>query len=581
MATEVGSLVYNLDINDKKLKGQLDDADRHLKGFGSKLGSLGGHLADVGKKIAVGLAIATAGAVAFGVSAVKSFSESQNVMAQTEAVLKSTGGVAGVTSEQVQKLASSFQRVTKFTDEQIQSGQNLLLTFTKIGKDVFPQATEVMLDMSQALGQDLKSSSIQLGKALQDPIQGVTALRRVGVNFSEAQQDVIKNLVNTGRAAEAQQLILKELQTEFGGSARAAGETFAGKLAILKNSLDDVKETIGGVIVTALVPLTSSLADVLNRIDWTAVIEKTKTALLDFWNNTIVPTAAAIQDMAMRIFTYLKPGLEALWNTLTTQVIPTLSRLWHEVIEPLIPVIGAVLVFAIKTLIDILNAFFAVLSPIINWMLDHKGIVLAFAGAFTTLAVALRFNAIASAFSGAMDVVIGKIGAARGAVGGLIDFIKSPTAIGSFGLLAAAAIAAAILIVDAANKAKAAWDRASSAASSAGDSLSEAIRKIKASPLSPEEKARRIRAISGFAGGVTNFTGGLAYVHQGELLVNLPKGTDVISKQNAQRGASEGSGDTYINIGTIEDRQDADYILRRLDRNTTLEGMGLSPAVGG
>src|SRR3972149_11993329 len=178
-------------------------------------------------------------------------SESEQKVAELNAVLKSTGGIAGVTAKQALDLATAFQKTTRFSDEAVLSGENMLLTFTNIGKDVFPQATEVMLDMSQALGQDIKSSAIQLGKALQDSIQGVTALRRVGVNFTEDQQKMIESMVESGDLMGAQKFILQELQTEFGGSARAAGETFAGQLDILKNSLLNVAEGIG----TALLPI--------------------------------------------------------------------------------------------------------------------------------------------------------------------------------------------------------------------------------------------------------------------------------------------------------------------------------------
>ncbi len=220
---------------------------------------LGGFLGGFGKLafgvLAAGAAAATGAIVGLGSvlnDAVQSAGESADVISQLEAVLKSTGGVAGVTSKEAQDLASSLQKLTRFSDEQILSGENLLLTFTNIKDDIFPDATKVMLDMSQALGQDLKSSAIQLGKALQDPILGVTALRRVGVNFSDAQQEVIKSLVESGQLEEAQALILKELQKEFGGSAEAAGKTFAGKLDILNNRFDDMKENLGNKVIPVL-----------------------------------------------------------------------------------------------------------------------------------------------------------------------------------------------------------------------------------------------------------------------------------------------------------------------------------------
>ena len=49
--------------------------------------------------------------------------------------------------------------------------------------------------MSQALGTDAASSAIQLGKALDNPTLGLTALRRVGVSFSDVQVAQIKGFV--------------------------------------------------------------------------------------------------------------------------------------------------------------------------------------------------------------------------------------------------------------------------------------------------------------------------------------------------------------------------------------------------
>jgi phage-related minor tail protein len=238
----------------KKFSGSIDSSKGAVDKFDDAVSNLA-------KKALLGVTVALGAATAAGFDFVNSFNKSEEVTAQLNAVLKSTGQAAGVTADQALELASSLQKVTKFSDEDVLSAENLLLTFTAIGKNIFPQTTKVALDMSQALGQDLKSSSIQLGKALQDPILGVTALRRVGVNFSDKQQDVIKSLVDTNQLAKAQALILQELQKEFGGSAEAAGKTFAGQLAILGNQIDDVKEKFGQAIVTAISPFVTKLAE--------------------------------------------------------------------------------------------------------------------------------------------------------------------------------------------------------------------------------------------------------------------------------------------------------------------------------
>src|SRR3990167_2754340 len=257
MAENAGRIEWDLDLDDAKFKSKLKGSHTAAQSFGSKIG---GVFAGVGKAALKLGAVASAAFVGFSVLSVKAAAESQAALSQLNAVIKSTGGVAGVTSKAAIDLSKSLQKVTTFSDESVLEAENLLLTFTKIGKKIFPQATKTVLDMSIALGQDTKSSAIQLGKALQDPILGITALRRVGVNFNDKQKEVITNLVETGHSLDAQKLILKELQTEFGGSAEAASTTFGGALKQLNNALNDLQETFGRVIINAITPFVKSFA---------------------------------------------------------------------------------------------------------------------------------------------------------------------------------------------------------------------------------------------------------------------------------------------------------------------------------
>src|SRR3989344_5210862 len=208
----------------KKIRKNLDDAKINLDS-----------LNDSANKVALGFAAVGAAGFAAGYKAVEAAKESIKMEEQLGAVLESTGGIAGMSAEAVQKLATEMQRLTNFDDEAVLGAENILLTFTNISQDIFPKTTETVLNMSAALGQDLKSSAIQLGKALQDPVEGVSALRRVGVNFNDSQQEVIKNLVETGNAAAAQKIILNELAVEFGNSARAQ----ADPILQMKNSIGD------------------------------------------------------------------------------------------------------------------------------------------------------------------------------------------------------------------------------------------------------------------------------------------------------------------------------------------------------
>jgi hypothetical protein len=179
-------------------------------------------------------------------------SVAQFAQAQLASALKSTSNAAGQSVSALNRHAAALQKVTTFGDDAINGAQALLLTFTKIQGDTFPKATEAVLNVATAMGTDLKSAAVQVGKALNDPILGVTALARSGIQFTQSQKDTIKTLVETGRQAQAQTIILKELETQFGGSAKAARDTLGGALKALGESFGDLfeisKESSGGVV---------------------------------------------------------------------------------------------------------------------------------------------------------------------------------------------------------------------------------------------------------------------------------------------------------------------------------------------
>jgi hypothetical protein len=247
------------------VQGIKDVGDAAEKSEGH-LSKMGGALGDIAK-IAGGIVLAKA--FETGTSAIRdafnAAADYQKMQAATNAVIESTGGKAGVTAKQVTELANAFEKQTAIDDQVIQGAENLLLTFTNIGKDVFPEATKTVLNMSTALGQDAKTSAIQLGKALNDPINGVTALRRVGVSFNETQLETIKRLQESGDIMGAQKIILGELSTEFGGAADAAGKTLGGQLSLLKDTISDTFRDLAVKALPTLVDLTSLLTEGLAK----------------------------------------------------------------------------------------------------------------------------------------------------------------------------------------------------------------------------------------------------------------------------------------------------------------------------
>ena len=189
--------------------------------------------------------------------------DSIKIGARVQQVIRATGGVAGVTAREVDKLADAEQRKTGIDDEIVKSGAAVLLTFRSVrdvageGNDVFTQAIRLSHDLADVMGTDLESAVLQVGKALQDPILGITALRRAGVSFDAQQRKQIKTLVEHGRLLDAQKIILKELRQEVGGTAEAVGKVAPW---------DRLRESIRNLSAEAIRPLLPEIDGIVGRV---------------------------------------------------------------------------------------------------------------------------------------------------------------------------------------------------------------------------------------------------------------------------------------------------------------------------
>lgn len=274
MATDLlGSMRVEIVGDNKKLDKSIDDSEKKTKAFS--------------KASVIAYAAIAAAVVALGAKAVKAFAVQEQAEAKLNATIKSTGQAAGLTTRELLDMASGLQEVTKFGDEAIIGAETLLLTFKDIGGETFPRALESILDVSEAMGTGLKESTIQVGKALNDPIQGLTALRRVGIQFSDTQEDLIKNFVATNRLADAQDIILGELESQFGGVARAAGDTATGALTQLGNALGDTNELVGQAIAEGLEPMARATTGIILQFnEWTKAQKEVQDAVDKFNEGT-------------------------------------------------------------------------------------------------------------------------------------------------------------------------------------------------------------------------------------------------------------------------------------------------------
>ena len=247
-------LSVTLTLNDKQFQSGLRKASKSMKKFGSGMKS-------AGRSLSTNLTLPL---VAFGAASIAAFDKQAKAIAQVEAGLRSTGATVGFTSKQLQQMAAGLQKKTLFGDEVIlKDATAQLLTFTNITGTQFERTQMAALDLATRLDGDLKGASIQLGKALNDPVANLSALSRSGIQFSEEQKATIKALAETNRLADAQTIILDELEKQYGGSAEAAAQAGAGGIIQLKNELGDLMEEIGEMLMPILIDLGEIFKDII------------------------------------------------------------------------------------------------------------------------------------------------------------------------------------------------------------------------------------------------------------------------------------------------------------------------------
>lgn len=271
--------------------------------------------------------------------------EAEHQQAQLAAALKSTGGASGQTIESLNAHAAALQDLTNFEDDAVSKSQALLLTFTKIGGDIFPKATDAIADLATRMGGDLQGATIQVGKALNNPIQGITALSRAGIQFTEDQKSMIKTMVEANNIVGAQTVILKELETQFGGSAEAARATLGGAITSLQNAFGNLFEVSG--------PATENLRQSIEQL----IKAISNPAFKDFANFVGSALFDAVQ-LAVKGFALLAEGVSSFWAYAGPTIKEFYQLLWD---------FGSIVLPAVGEAFSVL---WGAVEPIITYFLE-------------------------------------------------------------------------------------------------------------------------------------------------------------------------------------------------------------------
>jgi hypothetical protein len=341
-------------ISEYDKRGQ-NDAETGL----NKLGKSAKRLAKIG---AAAFAAVGAGAVVMGKQLLDAGERAATSNARIEQITKSMGQFEGATDQVTDRLVTLAEKTAKLVgvdQNLIKEGQALLLTFKSVSADankvggVFDRATKAAIDLAAAGFGSVTTNAVQLGKALEDPIKGLAALGKSGVTFTAEQKELIKTLVETGRVAEAQEIILKAVETQVGGTAEAtanASDRMKVAFSQLQESLGKrllpVFEKFATFFIDTLIPRMETLYNQAAPY----VLEAFR-KVSQFMTNTAIPAFRAFAE-------YVKINILPTVQSITTRLID-LGKTVNEIVGPTLK----------NVLVDAFKAV-AIAAPIILKVLD-------------------------------------------------------------------------------------------------------------------------------------------------------------------------------------------------------------------
>lgn len=338
--------------------------------------------------MAAGITGALAG-IGFGAlisSSVSAANESAAGMAKLQQIITSTGGAAGFTADQMASMATDLSFKIGVDDDDIIAAEGVMSTFRNVSGDTFTRATALGADMASVFGGDLSSASMRLGKALNDPTKGISALSKVGVTFTAEQKEQIKAMQAAGDMAGAQAIILDELQNEVGGAAEASA-TGAQKMSV---AFGEMKESLGGGIASALDVAAPAMVDLMTELQ--APLEDLGKSL----GTAIGPLFDALGPALADLISGLSPVFDGL-----SSIIKTLAPL----LDPLVTVlttVGGVMMDGLVAAFDALKPAITIIVPFIGQLGDILGGVLS--SALTAITPAL--TTIGQIFGDTLAVIL-------------------------------------------------------------------------------------------------------------------------------------------------------------------------------
>jgi hypothetical protein len=350
MAEVVGSIVYDLDLDDKKFKQGVKSTSESLDKLKNSFKE-----AEKGSFMVLGAITALGvGLLKFGSDSVRAYNESARAEAELIQLHEKNTGATKEQTQSLIDLAKELQKKGVIEDDAIVAGEAQLATFM-LSTDAIKKLTPAMADMVaktagfNATGEDFVNIGNLIGKVMEG---NVGALGRYGVSFSDAQQKMLEN----GNESQRASTLADVLAQNYGGVNEALAKTSEGGMTQLNNRFGDLKESVGLAIIEGISPIIEKLGDLVTKIEDSG-------GIIESFNKLVGENKTKVYVLAGAIIGALVPAFVSLGVSIWSALAPLLPFI----------AIGALLGLAIKAIVDhfggwdvVLTKIKEVLSPIIE-----------------------------------------------------------------------------------------------------------------------------------------------------------------------------------------------------------------------
>ncbi|WP_185961258.1 hypothetical protein [Telmatospirillum sp. J64-1] len=321
----------------KALRQASDEVTGSLKSMAGSLGAVGSGLVALGPA-GVGAAAVIGGVMAAlskGVSVAEQFEQAG---LKTEAILRATGYASGHTAESIRQMSREIALGTLASTQGVEAAAQRLMTFRSVGADVFRRTLEAAQDLAAAGFGTLESNAVQLGKALENPTRGLSALSESGVSFTAQQKEMIQSLEESGRVLEAQKLILEAVEGQVGGTGAAAGKGLSGAFDTLGQSIEEFYQKIGDAgSVQRLADVVNALALGVQQLDALLFVSQEK----DIAARLEAADRAAEEQLRRLETVRSKWGTESQWTQQAEMAYRAARKEAEGLREELLGIVGA------------------------------------------------------------------------------------------------------------------------------------------------------------------------------------------------------------------------------------------------